>query len=128
MWERPATSSMLQASKRNSNDLGSEEVVDEFDDFAPAAKRRRRSSTTLFQLLQCSHALQKSAILGIKERRAFVTENLAFDAICQSVRSRWPSTWRRLRPMQLSKTCDEDVFVAMEVLNIHMTAQPVMCC
>mmetsp|Transcript_10119 Transcript_10119/g.22402 ORF Transcript_10119/g.22402 Transcript_10119/m.22402 type:complete len:166 (+) Transcript_10119:144-641(+) len=93
--------------------------------FESSSKRRRvDGQNDILQFLKCSAAVQEAGILGIKERRRFAEGRLTFDNICTTVRRRWPNTWHRLRPLQMSKTCDEDAAVALEVLDLHCKARP----
>jgi len=85
--------------------------------------RRLAPNRSFWFLMQCSYSMLKSMILGVKERRAFVGDKLAFDEICTAVRCRFPKQWAKLRNMQTSSTLWEDRQVAMELVARHVSAQ-----
>mmetsp|Transcript_106221 Transcript_106221/g.342690 ORF Transcript_106221/g.342690 Transcript_106221/m.342690 type:complete len:265 (-) Transcript_106221:59-853(-) len=87
------------------------------------AKRRRMGRDQSFwRFLETSHSVFAATLVGVKERRAFVAQKVAFDAICQAVRERFPDAWGRLRPLQCCDTAEQDKQVALEVLARHVTA------
>mmetsp|Transcript_15974 Transcript_15974/g.40670 ORF Transcript_15974/g.40670 Transcript_15974/m.40670 type:complete len:172 (+) Transcript_15974:132-647(+) len=91
-------------------------------DTPPQKRQKLARNLCVLYLLQCSQSVQAAMILGIKERRAFVSRKLVFDEICQVVREHLPCNWRRLRSLQSSKTDEQDAAVAMEVVAMHMAA------
>merc|ERR1712154_125083 len=66
--------------------------------------RRLAPDWSFWCLVQCSYSMLSSMILGVKERRAFVGDKLAFDEICTAVRSRFPKQWAKLRIFQYSSS------------------------
>jgi len=85
--------------------------------------RRLAPDQSFWCLMQCSYSMLKSMILGVKERRAFVGDKLAFDEICTAVRCRFPKQWTKLRNLQSSSTLWEDRQVALELVARHVSAQ-----
>jgi len=85
--------------------------------------RRLAPERSFWCLMQCSYSMLSSMVLGVKERRAFVANKLAFDDICTAVRCRFPKQWAKLRTLQSSSTLSEDRKVAMELVARHVSAQ-----
>eukprot|EP00419_Tripos_fusus_P001349 CAMPEP_0172697042 /NCGR_PEP_ID=MMETSP1074-20121228/28475_1 /TAXON_ID=2916 /ORGANISM="Ceratium fusus, Strain PA161109" /LENGTH=247 /DNA_ID=CAMNT_0013517875 /DNA_START=46 /DNA_END=789 /DNA_ORIENTATION=- len=85
--------------------------------------RRLAPERSFWCLMQCSYSMLSSIILGVKERRAFVENKLAFDEICTAVRGQFPKQWAKLRGLQCSSTLIEDRQVAMESVARHVSAQ-----
>jgi len=88
--------------------------------------RRLAPDQSFWCLMQCSHSMLKSMILGVKERRPFVGDKLAFDEICTAVRCRFPKQWAKLRNLQSSSTLVEDKRLAIELVARHVSAQHVL--
>lgn len=58
----------------------------------------------------------------VEKVRERVKRRLDFNAICEAVRSYIPCDWSKLRPLQASKTEEEDYKIACDVLSRHMMA------
>lgn len=86
-------------------------------------RRRLAHEPALWRLLEVSYSVRNTIILGVKERRPFVQDVLAYDAICQEVKERFPVVWRRLRPLQASITDEQDKQVALSVIEMHRNAE-----